>query len=91
MNVIRIATIVEGHGEAESVPLLIRRIAVEIDPSLYIDIKPIIRKPASQLKKEGELERAVELVARQIGGKGGILILIDCDGDNECPKYDAPK
>jgi len=90
MNEIRIAAIVDGHGEVESVPLLIRRIASEIDPSILINVKPTIRKPANQLKKEGELEKAVEYVARKLDGDGGILILIDCDWDGGCPKTDAP-
>ena len=87
---IRLAVIVEGHGEVESVPILIRRIVAGIDSSVYIDIIGSIRKPANQLKRPGELERAVDLAARKIGGRGGILILLDCDGKDECPKTDAP-
>ena len=32
MTEVRIAAIVEGHGECEAVPILIRRIAETIDP-----------------------------------------------------------
>jgi hypothetical protein len=88
--IINMAVIVEGHSEVESVPVLIRRIAAEIDPSVFIDIKEPIRRPASKLKRPGELENAVELAARKIGGNGGVLILLDCDGYGECPKTDAP-
>lgn len=87
----RLAAIVEGHGEIEAIPVLIRRIATEIDPALVPHVEPILRVPASRLRKEGELERHVELTARKLGGRGGILVLIDCDWDADaCPKFDAP-
>ncbi len=90
MSMVRIAVIVEGDGEVEAVPILLRRIAEEIDPTIYLDIKRPIRKPASKLKKTGELEKNVELAVRLLKGIGGIIILLDCDGDGECPKNDAP-
>ena len=79
MSCVRIAPIVEGHGEVQAVPILIRRIAAEIDVNLTVAIEPPIRVPANRLRKSGELERTVELAARKLGGAGGILILIDCD------------
>ena len=87
---IRIMPIVEGHGEVEAVPLLIRRIASTVDPSLVPDILHPIRVPANRLKKQGELERTVELAARKLGGIGGIFILVDCDWEGGCPLWDAP-
>ena len=90
MNKARIAAIVEGHGEVEAVPGLIRRIASEVDPYLIVDIGPVIRVPANRLIKSGELERTIELAARKLAGEGGIFILIDCDWKNGCPKWDAP-
>ncbi len=90
MSCVRIAPIVEGHGEVQAVPILIRRIAAEIDVNLTVTIEPPIRMPANRLRKSGELERTVELAARKLGGAGGILILIDCDWDNGCPKWDGP-
>lgn len=90
MNRVRIATIVEGHGEVEALPVLIRRIAVEVDSALDAKIWPIIRVPADRLKKQGELERTVDLAARKLGGEGAVFILLDCDWDDGCPKWDAP-
>ncbi|MFZ4437551.1 MAG: DUF4276 family protein [Syntrophales bacterium] len=90
MKPLRLAAIVEGHGEVEAVPVLIRRIAAELDPSLFLQVEPILRTASSQLRKEGELERRVEYAARKLGGRGGILILIDCDWSSDaCPKFDA--
>lgn len=87
--IIRIAAIVEGHGEVESVPVLIRRIAAEIDSSIALQIETL-RYSSSKLKKNNELERAVEQAADIMNGNGGIIVLLDCDGDGECPKIDAP-
>ncbi|MFO1431028.1 MAG: DUF4276 family protein [Candidatus Competibacteraceae bacterium] len=90
MSCVRIAPIVEGHGEVQAVPLLIRRIAAEVDFNLTVVVEPPIRVPANRLRKLGELERTVELAARKLGGAGGILVLIDCDWDRGCPKWDGP-
>ncbi len=90
MSRVRIAAVVEGYGEVEAVPVLIRRIASDLDPALLPDVLHPIRVPANRLKKEGELERAVELAARKLGGAGGVFVLLDCDWDNGCPKSDAP-
>lgn len=90
MTHVRIAAIVEGHGEVEAIPVLIRRISSEVDPALVPDILHPIRVPANRLKKRGELERTVELAARKLGGVGGVLILLDCDWDDACPKWNAP-
>ncbi len=85
---LRIASIVEGHGEGEAVPILIRRIAQSLDPLLAPEVHPVIRVPASRLVKEGEIERAVELAARRNGGRGGILVLLDCE--DGCPAKEGP-
>lgn len=90
MTVPRIAAIVEGHGEIEAIPVLIRRIATVIDPALVPFVDPIFRVPSSRLRKDEELERHVELAARKLRGRGGILVLIDCDWHAGCPKFDAP-
>ena len=65
MTTLRLAAIVEGHGEVEAVPLLIRRIAAELDSVLVPQVDPVLRVPASRLRKEGELERNVEFAARK--------------------------
>lgn len=86
---LRIATIVEGHGEVEAVPILLRRIVQEICPGqLVAHLRPI-RVKRQQIVKEGELERAVNLAALRSGRDGCILILLDANGD--CPRDLAPK
>lgn len=90
MTEVKIAAIVEGHGECEAVPLLIRRIALTIDPGFVPTVLPPLRVPASRLRKNGEMERSVTLASRKLQGRGGILVLIDCDWDGGCPAHDGP-
>lgn len=74
--------IVEGHGEVEATPVLIRRIAHSL--SFYIPIACHVRRiNKSQLLQPGELEKAVEALTRQIGRNHPLLILLDADRD--CP------
>jgi hypothetical protein len=83
-----IACIVEGHGDVKAVPVLVRRIAVEIDPAAQIQILPPLRVPRFKLVKQGELERSVELAARKTGGTGAVLVLVDAEDD--CPAQLGP-
>lgn len=90
MGEVRIAAIVEGYGECEAVPILIRRIAQTIDPGFVPKVLPPLRVPGSRIMKEGEMERSVDLAARKLQGQGGILVVLDCDWDNGCPAIDGP-
>lgn len=86
-----LACIVEGHGDVGAVPILLRRIAAELAPAETLAIPHPIRIPRNRLIRQGELERAVELAARQVrqsGSPGGVLILFDSDDD--CPARLGP-
>jgi hypothetical protein len=85
----RIVAIVEGHGEVEAVPILLRRIAEDAAPGQCLDVPRPIRVRRQRFVKEGELERAVELAARQTAATDGILILLDAEAD--CPRELAEK
>ncbi|MBI4558797.1 MAG: DUF4276 family protein [Candidatus Hydrogenedentes bacterium] len=87
---VRIAPIVEGDGECEAVPILVRRIASEIDPRFVPLILRPYPAPTTRLLKTGEIERAVETAGRKLQGQGGILVIVDCDHKNGCPAIDAP-
>ena len=84
-----ITTIVEGHGEVDAVPILIRRIAERALPGVNVQVPLPIRVERNRLLKARELERAVELAARLTGQDGCILILLDADDD--CPAEIAPQ
>jgi hypothetical protein len=85
---VRVGCVVEGHGECESVPLLIRRIASEFDAGLHVRVPHPIRVTKSKLLKPKELEKAVELAAMSLAGNGGILVILDSDDD--CPAELGP-
>jgi hypothetical protein len=87
--ILNLACIVEGHGELQAVPVLLRRLAAEADPMLELRLEPLIRASRSKLVKANELERTVELAARRVQPPRAILILVDADDD--CPKELAPK
>lgn len=82
MPEIALASIVEGHAETYSVGVLVRR--------LYptVRVLPPLRVPRQRVTKAGELERAVELAARKLAGRGGILVLLDAETD--CPAELGP-
>jgi hypothetical protein len=86
---VRIGCVVEGHGEVESVPALIRRIAQQLDPGLEVLIPHPVRVTKSKLLRPGELERAAGLAALNVGGNGGLLVVLDSDDD--CPAHLGPK
>lgn len=85
---LQIACIVEGHGDREAVPIVLRRIAVSLQIGA-VNVVSSLRTPRSKLIKPGEIERAVEFAARRIDGSGAILILIDADDD--CPAQLGPE
>lgn len=84
-----IGCVVEGHGEVQSVPALIRRIAQQLNPALAVVIPHPVRMPKSKLLKQGELERATQLAALNAGREGGILVVLDSDED--CPARLGPE
>ena len=86
---VKIGCIVEGHGEVEAVPILIRRIAQNLYPELPIIVELPIRAPRNLVVKAGELERRVELAARRVGRQGAIFIILD--SDNNCPAQLGPE
>jgi len=90
LNCVQIAVIVEGHGECEALPIIVRRIALEIDGEFVPRVLAPQRVHAGRFVKAGELERSVELSARKLGGVGGILIVLDCDLLGCCPAQAAP-
>ena len=89
MTPIKIGLVVEGHGDLKAAPILFRRIGLDIDPAVLLDVQQPIRRPRSSLvRTDGELERAVELAALKARPRGGVFVLLDSDDD--CPATLAP-
>ena len=82
-----IQPVVEGHGEVQAVPVLLRRI-IEEAQSWSVGVGKPIRRPRSALVTEAGIVRAIEL-ARAKRDCGGILLLFDSDDD--CPAELGPR
>ncbi len=89
MIVAPIAVIVEGKGEVQAVPILLRRIVREIAPDIAVRIGRPIRVPRDRIVQEAVLERYLNIAVRQDGPDAGILVLLDANGD--CPAELATK
>jgi hypothetical protein len=81
---VEIACIVEGDGEVQAVPLLVRRIIQESFPSLYVPVSVARNfRGRTKLMNRALFQTAVDGSARRIRRPGGILVLLDADSD--CP------
>lgn len=81
---IPIASIVEGDGEVSALPILLRRLAVELEPVAMVNpLQPIRVRRDRFLNKEEEFRRQLLLAAAKSGDEGWILIVLDADDD--CP------
>jgi hypothetical protein len=81
-----IQPIVEGHGEVQAVPVLLRKLAA-LMAIAYVDIGRPIRRTRAELVAKDRLAQAIEL-ARLQPRCSGIFVLFDADDD--CPKTLAP-
>lgn len=84
----RIGSIVEGHGEVEAVPILIRRIALEIY-GRPADAQRPHRLPRSKICTPSELQRALQLQVARAGLGGGVLVVFDADDDDPASVRDT--
>jgi hypothetical protein len=62
---VRLDVIVEGHGEVEAAPVLLRRVADYIAPGYWLDVLPPDRKKRDQLVREGDSRRETERVVNE--------------------------
>ena len=85
---VQIGCIVEGHGEVESVPILIRRVVANLYSELVIVLPRPIRISRNKILEVGELEKWIEVVSLRIGEQGAIFVILD--SDNDCPAQLGP-
>ncbi|HEY0479344.1 MAG TPA: DUF4276 family protein [Kofleriaceae bacterium] len=78
----KLGLVVEGHGEVQSAPILIRRLAESL--GLHCTVGFPVRVPRSKITKPRELERAVTLLSNKVGDGGAVLVLVDADDDPAC-------
>ena len=82
-----IQPIVEGHGDVEAFPVLLRRMLVEAGGSA-VGIGRPIRRRRHELVRESDVQKAVRLALLQQNCRA-ILILFD--GDSDCPATLGPE
>jgi len=80
-----IVAVVEGDGEVNAFPLLLRRLNEWLSPTTVTHIpKPIRVKRDKFLNKDDEFNRFLELAALKCGDAGWIIMLLDAD--DACPR-----
>jgi len=84
-----IVPIVEGHGDVQAVPILLRRL-LQQSQAFQIQVARPIRIPKTRLLKKDGIERAIK-IAKLHESCAGILVLLDADEDRDCPKHLAPR
>jgi hypothetical protein len=78
--VITVASVVEGDGDVRALPVPVRRIAHE--HGVYeVEVPFPFRLPRAKFLIPAEFARAVELQARRIVDRGGVVALLDADDD----------
>ncbi len=85
---VRIVPIVEGDGEVQAVPALIRRIHAEVSAGTPLEVGRPVRVKRNRVLHTGELERYLTLAGNLAGVDGRILVLLDANGD--CPAELGP-
>jgi hypothetical protein len=95
MSRLRVALIVEGHGEVQSVRILLGRIWRELLGGAFIDVIQPIRQPRGKLVRKEDLQGAVRLALKKLNNlpppNDPSLVLILLDADADCPKELGPK
>ena len=86
---VQIGCIVEGHGEVEAVPVLIRRLAANLYPELTVIVPRPIRIAKNKLLQAGGLEKWIEVVSVRVGVQGAIFVILD--SDDGCPAELGPE
>ncbi|NNN05575.1 MAG: DUF4276 family protein [Elusimicrobia bacterium] len=83
----KIYPIVEGHGEVQAVPVLLRRLLVEAR-CYCVEVGRPIRRTQSQFRSKEEVEKAVKLALLQPDCAAVVILF---DGEDDCPKEVAAK
>jgi hypothetical protein len=79
----RIALVVEGYGDRDAVPTVVRSYLSSIGEYEIAPAKPLNAKGRGNLTKEGQLEKFVRQAVRE-PGTGGVLVVLDAESDPAC-------
>jgi len=78
----KIYPLVEGHGEVEAAPVLLRRLLAEAQCDV-IDVGRPIRRTQSQLRSQAGIQAGVRLAFLQPDCAAVVILF---DGEDDCPK-----
>ena len=78
----KIYPIVEGHGEVEAAPVLLRRLLAEAQCNV-VDVGRPIRRTQSQLRSKEGIQAGVRLAMLQPDCAAVVILF---DGEDDCPK-----
>jgi len=87
-DIVHFGFVIEGHGEVEAVPALIRRICNELCDLYAVKTARPVRVTKSRLVRSGELERAIRLARGTNREQGPVIVILDADDD--CPAILGP-
>jgi hypothetical protein len=82
---ITVASIVEGDGEVQALPVLLRRLGEWKHPDQFFNILPPIRVRKDQFLNKPEVFRKQLLLAALNAGESG-WVLVVLDADDDCPR-----
>jgi hypothetical protein len=97
VRTIRVASVVAGHGEVASVPILLRRIGSELLDDVWLEPLRPIRKPQQRLSsnKDDTLTKALKLAHLKLTlgqpSNSEILILVLIDAEEELACVVGPR
>ena len=80
--------IVEGQGEVEAVPVLLRRMLHEMTV-FHIGIARPFRVKRNRVVRPGEIERAVKQAISDRRDAGGVMVILDADEKNPEPRINT--
>ncbi|MBV8046542.1 MAG: DUF4276 family protein [Paludibacterium sp.] len=81
-----VVTVVEGDGEVQALPILLRRLTEWYAPGEYINIPTPIRVRKDRfINKEDEFKKHLLLAAAKCNVEEGDWVLILLDADDDCP------
>jgi hypothetical protein len=82
---IRLATVVEGKGELQAIPVLVRRILAEMGIYDAVILTPILTRRDKLLKpSDNELSRTLDLAFAKLEAQPGALLIV-VDSEGACP------
>lgn len=80
----KVVAIVEGQGEVEALPVLLRRLCEWRSPAKFAQVlEPIRVRRDRFLNRDDEFRKYLLLAAAKCGEDGWVLVLLDADDD--CP------